>query len=133
MTEIISSYFNTPRKLIVNFDTFGYTLTDMIKELITISNTIYNYVLSKKTKKITYLICIGQTPSYYALSMLNQSCYDKNKVMIIVLPYSSQINPTNDEELLYIMQLKEKGLQFNSDDEYYFLDQAQDGITIKHI
>jgi len=112
--------------------TVDITLTGTIKELLNVSNSIYNYVLSQKSKPITYLICVGQSPAYYALAMMNLPSYDKQNVQIIVLPYSSQINPTNDQELSYIKQLKDNGLNFNMDDEYYFLDQAQSGITFKH-
>jgi len=127
-----------PKIVPVDFKTYGYTLTNMIKDLISVSNSIYNYVLGRKSEKNTYLICVGQTPGYYALSMMNLPQYDKTKVQIIVLPYSSQINPTNEQELEYIRQLDATGIKFNSygdgysdiNNEFYFLDQAQEGITI---
>ena len=120
-----------PTKKIVNFDTYGYTLTDMIKELVNVSNSIYNYILNNKSKKNTYLLCVGQSPGYYALSMMNLPQYDQSKVKIIVLPYSGSVNPTLNQQFIYNKQLIENGIYFDdNEDEVILLDQAQHGFVL---
>jgi len=118
------------QKLEVKFDTYNRSLSLIVLDLVYTSNSIYKYVLSKKTKLNTYLICVGQSPAYYALSMMNQSIYDEKLVKIIILPYSSSMNPTLDQADIYNNYLKQNNIQFTNEDEIFFMDQIQHGDTI---
>jgi len=114
----------------MSYDTYNTKLTYIIKDLVCVSDNIYKYVLSKKTKKNTYIISVGQSPAYYALSMMHNSNYNENLVKIIVLPYSSNLLASNQEEQMYNKYLRDNNLFFTSDDEIYFLDQIQRGTVI---
>lgn len=125
-----SNPLQIPRKIKIHFDTYGSTLTGMIKELVYVSNNIYNFTLSKKSKPNTYLVCVGQSPGYYALSMMNLPQYNESLVKIIILPYSTQIIPTPEQEIKYMERLSENGINFTMDDQIILLDQAQYGHVI---
>ena len=114
----------------MSYDTYNMKLTYIIKDLVSVSDNIYEYVLSKKTKKNTYIISVGQSPAYYALSMMHNPNYNENLVKIIVLPYSSNLLASNQEEQMYNKYLRDNNLFFTSDDEIYFLDQIQRGTVI---
>jgi hypothetical protein len=121
-----------PIPIPINFRTYGITLTDMIKELVTVSNDIYNFALSIKSKPKTYLICVGQSPGYYALSMMNLLQYNEENVKIIILPYSTQIKPSLEQFEAYDKQLKKNRINFTKEDQLIFLDQVQHGIVISN-
>ena len=88
------------------------TLGDCIKELIDSSYTIYNDILTKNIP-IT-IICGGQSPSYYCLSMMNLPIYNPDLVDIVILPHSKGGVLSSDkysENELYSQRLKENNIK----------------------
>jgi hypothetical protein len=88
------------------------TLGNCIKELIDSSYTIYNDILTKNIS--TTIICGGQSPSYYCLSMMNLPIYNPDLVNIVILPHSKGGVLSSDkysENELYSQRLKENNIK----------------------
>ena len=63
------------KKINIDFGIVTYqTLGDCVKELVESSFDIYNYILNYFFYPVT-IICGGQSPSYYCLSMMNSKLY----------------------------------------------------------
>ena len=98
-----------PHKIDLGF--IDTTISPCVKELVEGSYRIYNDLLNKGIE-IT-LICGGQSPSYYCLSMMNLPCYDPSRVGIIIIPHSKGGVVSGDQEeenRLYCERLKEKDI-----------------------
>ena len=79
----------TPHLIKVPFDLYNQTLGTCIKELVETSYNIYKFVLNEsKIRGPVSLVCGGQSPAYFALSMINLQIYNSDAVEVIVLPHS---------------------------------------------
>ena len=91
------------------------TLGDSVNELIQVSHRIYHYLLMKPYP--TSLICGGQSPAYYCLTMMHLPIYNPKKVEIVILPHSKFSQKTTDpdeiqlENYLYSQRLRENNIQ----------------------
>lgn len=86
------------------------TLGDCVKELVESSFEMYNYILNYFLNPVT-IICGGQSPSYYCLSMMNSQIYNSKKAEILILPHSKGGESSQDqleENILYCERLREK-------------------------
>ena len=111
------------------------TISECVKELIEESFNLYNYLLSqyKTTNKKITIICGGQSPSYYCLSMMNFKIYDPDSVNIIILPHSKHGKKTLDmdkdeENAKYCKILKEKQIELNP--SVVIIDGVHSGVGI---
>lgn len=100
------------RKLDIEFGIVTYqTIADCIKELIEAAYKLYKMLLDKKEH--TTIVCGGQSPSYYCLSMMNFKIYNPDLVDIIILPHSKGGKKSNNqdielENIKYCSRLKKK-------------------------
>ena len=101
------------KKINIDFGIVTYqTLGDCVKELIEASFDMYNYILNYFFSPVT-IICGGQSPSYYCLSMMNSKIYNPEKAEILILPHSKGGEKSEDqlkENMLYCERLKEKNI-----------------------
>ncbi len=80
-----------PRTLDIPFGIVTHqTIGDCIKDLIEKSYEIYTSLLASATesREKTTIVCGGQSPSYYCLSMMQFKCLDPEIVNIVILPHS---------------------------------------------
>ena len=116
-----------PHKIDLGF--IDNDINSCVKELVEGGYEIYNYLL-KKGVEIT-LICGGQSPSYYCLSMMNLPIYDPRRVEIIIIPHSKggQLSVDQAEEnRLYCERLREKGIVLRRN--VTILDGVHSGVGI---
>ena len=101
------------KKINIDFGVVTHqTLGDCVKELVESSFDIYNYILNYFFYPVT-IICGGQSPSYYCLSMMNSKIYNPEKAEILILPHSKGGEKSEDqlkENMLYCERLKEKNI-----------------------
>ena len=98
------------RKLDIKFGIVTHqTIADCIKELIEAAYKLYKMLLD--TKKQITIVCGGQSPSYYCLSMMNFKIYNPDLVDIIILPHSKGGQKSNNqdiENIKYCRRLQKK-------------------------
>ena len=122
-----------PRTLYMEFGLITYqTLGDCIEELIDVSYEIYNDLL--ETKQPTTIVCGGQSPSYYCLSMMNFPIYNPDLVDIVVLPHSkggvvTEKSKQDEETRMYCDRLKQKDINL-SKNNIVIIDGVHSGTGI---
>lgn len=101
------------KKINIDFGIITYqTLGDCVKELVESSFEIYNHIINYFSIPVT-IICGGQSPAYYCLSMLYSKIYNPEKAEILILPHSKGGKKSEDqlkENMLYCERLKEKNI-----------------------
>ena len=90
------------------------TLENVADEVIKISTEIYRFLLllAESKKETISLACVGQSPAYFALAILNLKLYRPEIVEIVVLPYSKKGAAGNisKESDIYKLRLDEAGV-----------------------
>jgi hypothetical protein len=118
---------HSPHKINLGF--IEVDINPCVTELVQGSYQIYNYLLSKGTQ-IT-LICGGQSPAYFCLSMMHLQCYDPTLVEIIILPHSKggQISENDERDnQLYCERLCENEIVLRNN--VTILDGVHNGVGI---
>lgn len=116
------------------FNLYEQTLSTCIKELIETAYIIYN-IVKKESEAVgpISLVCGGQSPAYFAYSMLNLSIYNEDQVNVIVIPHSKgghkgDISKENRE---YKERLKSANLKIRKNT--YILDTVHSGVGINSL
>jgi hypothetical protein len=124
----------TSHQIKVNFNLYEQTLGSCIKELIETASSIYKVVKkAAETNGPISLVCGGQSPAYFALSMLNLPIYDPEKVDIIVLPHSKggHKGDCSKEARDYRERIINGGIKLRK--TVYILDTVHSGVGINSL
>jgi hypothetical protein len=124
----------TPHLIKAPFDLYHQTLGTCIKELVETSYSIYMFVLNEsKRRGPISLVCGGQSPAYFALSMINFHLYNRDAVEIIVIPHSK--NGLKGDIHTENIEYKKKLVSWNINlrKNVFILDTIHTGIGINSL
>ncbi len=96
------------------------SISGCVKELIQFSYFFYNSLLKSSQLKTPptqiSIVCGGQSPAYYALSMMNLPIYNPELVNVVIIPHSTgggerlRSEQTDAHNMKYCERLREKGV-----------------------
>ncbi len=117
------------------------SISRCVKELIEFSYFLYNKILLKSHEQTPpsqiSIVCGGQSPAYYALSMLNLSIYNPELVNVVIIPHSTgggeweRSVQTEAQTMKYCERLREKGVTVYP--KVYILDLVESGLGVKSL
>ncbi len=97
------------------------SIAGCVKELIQFSYFFYNSLLKSSQSKTPptqiSIVCGGQSPAYYALSMMNLPIYNPELVNVVIIPHSTgggerlRSEQTDAHNMRYCERLREKGVR----------------------
>lgn len=118
----------------VPFNLYEQTLATCIKELIETAFSIYKIIKTiAETNGPISLVCGGQSPAYFALSMFHLPIYDAELVDVIVLPHSKggHRGDCYKEARNYRERLVSGNVKLRKD--VYILDTVHSGVGINSL